>query len=483
MERRPIEEAAAPRLKADVIGPWGLAALVIGVTSPAIGLYATWGPIEATAGPVAPLVFLAALAITLPTVLSYASLSRHAPSAGATAAWLWTTVNPTTGLIAGLVMVTYFVMTAISVPLLFGLFFRDFVDWMHVTISGMAAWLTGLVLQSGAIAWICLRGAEASVKTTIRLMVIETGVVLALSATILWVKTGQPDGVSFGPFNPVHATQGLSGFWAAIILSMLAFSGFDVIATAVEEARAPRDHVPRVLVAAVIGIGLFWAANSWVLTLSAPPGKVAEYNAAGLTAITPVARTYWGWGSLFVIITAFTGLTAIYIASVQGASRLIFALARHRLLPTAFASLAGEKRVPRAAVMFVVLTCIAMGLLSLAILRNGLDSFVWWSNALVFFAALTFTGVNIANLLYFRRILPDHFNIVRNLLVPVAGIFLNLYLIYAAFFSSLWSAPFRTGRSIVIVCVALFASLLLAAACVRFFRRELLAGAAPVGAA
>src|SRR5665213_4606013 len=114
MGRDPVDEpASAPRLKADVIGPLGLAALVIGVTSPAIGLYATWGPIEAAAGPVAPLVFLAALAITLPTVLSYASLSRHAPSAGAAAAWLWSAVNPMTGLIAGLVMIAYFVMTAI----------------------------------------------------------------------------------------------------------------------------------------------------------------------------------------------------------------------------------------------------------------------------------------------------------------------------------------------------------------------------------
>ena len=73
------------RLQANVIGPWGLAALVIGVTSPAIGLYATWGPIEAMAGPVVPLVFLAALIITLPTVLSYACLNRYAPSAGAAA--------------------------------------------------------------------------------------------------------------------------------------------------------------------------------------------------------------------------------------------------------------------------------------------------------------------------------------------------------------------------------------------------------------
>jgi amino acid transporter len=105
----------SPRLKGDVIGPWGLAALVIGVTSPAIGLYATWGPIEATAGPIAPLVFLAALAIILPTALSYASLNRHAPSAGAAAAWLWGTVNPMTGLIAGLVMITYFIAAAITI--------------------------------------------------------------------------------------------------------------------------------------------------------------------------------------------------------------------------------------------------------------------------------------------------------------------------------------------------------------------------------
>ena len=65
----PAEQHQVARLKADAIGPLGLAALVVGVTSPAIGLYALWGPIEAAAGPVAPLVFLAALVITLPTVL------------------------------------------------------------------------------------------------------------------------------------------------------------------------------------------------------------------------------------------------------------------------------------------------------------------------------------------------------------------------------------------------------------------------------
>ena len=472
--------AVPPRLKPDVIGPLGMAALVIGITSPAIGLYALWGPMQAAAGPVAPLVFLAALVINLPTVLSYASLNRHAPSAGAAAAWLWTTIGPATGLAAGMVMTTYFIMGAITVPLMFGLFFRDLLDWAHIPLPGMAALAVGLLLHSAITAWICLRGAEASIKTTIRLMLIEAGVVLALSATILWVKAGQPGGINLGPFMPSHASQGMAGFWTAVLLGMLAFSGFDAVVTATEEAKAPREHVPRVLIGGIIAVALFWAFNSWVLTLSTPPDKVVEYNSQGLSAITPVARAYWGRGELIVIATAFTGLTAIYIGMVQGASRLVFALARHKLMPAPFATLHGDRRVPSAAVLAVVGVCVAVGLVSLALLRNGVDAFVWWSNALVFFAALTYIGVNVANLLYFRRILPEHFGIVRNGVIPVLGVAMNLYLIYAAFFSSLWTAPFRTGRSVVIVCVALFAAQLVVVGWVKLRRPDLLKGAAPI---
>lgn len=479
MNAESAQTGGMQRLKGDVIGPWGLAALVIGVTSPALGLYAMWGPMEATAGPIAPLVFLAALIIILPTVLSYASLNRHAPSAGAVSAWLGRAASPAIGMGAGLIMATYLLMSAITVPLLFALFFRDLLDWLHLSVPSMVALVTGLVLQSAVVAWICLRGTEASVKTTIRLMLLETGVVLALSITILSVKAGQPGGINFAPFNPIHATQGLSGFWAAIILGILAFSGFDVIATAAEESHAPRDHIPRVLILAIIGMALFWAANAWALTLSAPPDTIAKYNADGLTAITPVAQTYWGWGNVIVIGTAFTGLTAIYIASVQGASRVVFSLARGGLLPAPFGRLRGEKRVPQFAVLFIVLTCVTMGLLSLALLHNGLDGFVWWSSAMVFFAGLTFTAVNVANILYFRRILPEHFKLVRNLVVPCTGVILNIYLIYAAFFSALWAAPFRTGRSIVFACIIILALLMLVVAWTRLTRRALAASTAP----
>jgi amino acid transporter len=468
-------------LASNAIGPLGLAAMVVGVTSPAIGLYVLWAPMEAAAGPVAPLVFLGVLAITLPTAFSYAVLNRHAPSAGAASAWLWTTIGPTAGLLAGLVMATYFIMGAITVPLLFGLFLRDLLALIRIPVPALPTVAAGVILQSALVARISLGKVEVSVKTMMRLTLVEIGVVLALSATILWVKAGQPGGPDLGPFEPSHATRGLPGMWAAITLGMMAFSGFDVITASTEEAKAPREHVPRALILGLVAVGLFWAANAWVLTLSTPEAKVLEYNARGEAAITAVAATYWGWGSLAVVLTALTGLTAIYIGCVQGASRILFALGRHGVLPAPFAELHRPSRTPRVAVAFVVTACAVLALLSLALLGSGLDSFVWWTNAMVFFAALTYTGVNLANLLYFWRVAPDSFDFARNVVVPVAGVALNLILIYEAFFSALWSAPFRAGQSVVIGCLILFAMQCGGVLWARVFRRRLLTQQAPLG--
>lgn len=467
------------RLRPNTIGPWGLAALAIGITSPAMGLYGLWGPMQTAAGPIAPLIFLAAMLLVLPTAISYALLNREAPSSAAAAAWLWISVSPIAGVVAGLLMSTYFVMAAVAQPLMFALFFRDLLDQLAIGLPSWVALPLGILLASVPVAWACLRGAEASVKSTVRLMLIETFVVLALSATILAVKWRE-GGVSYlAPFDPRNA-HGFTGFWVAMILGVLAFCGFDVVSTAAEEAHAPREYLPKAILLTVIGIALFWAVNAWAFTLSAPNSQVEQYTREGLTAVTPVARAYWGWGALAVILTAFTGLTAVYLSSMQGASRILFALSRHGVLPSALAHLAGEKRVPKNAVLSVLFAVILLDLMSLWLLHNGLDAFTWWANALVFFAALTFLGVNVANICYFWRRMRHKFSAVGNLLIPAIGVTANAYLLYEAFFSSLWSGDWRTGKSVVVACTAILAAELVFAGCIRSFRRDLLHQSAPL---
>lgn len=58
---------ADTRLQTNTISPIGLAALAIGITSPAMGLFALWGTMESATGPVTPLIFLSAMLVTLPT--------------------------------------------------------------------------------------------------------------------------------------------------------------------------------------------------------------------------------------------------------------------------------------------------------------------------------------------------------------------------------------------------------------------------------
>jgi amino acid transporter len=311
-------------------------------------------------------------------------------------------------------------------------------------------------------------------------MLIETTVVVALSVTILGVKFSQPGGINLSAFDP-HNVSGLSGFWIAMILGVLAFCGFDVVSTAAEEAHAPREHLPKAILLTVIGIAIFWAINAWIFTLSTPPSVVQQYTRAGLTAVTPIARAYWGWGDLAVILTAFTGLSAVYLSSIQGTSRIAFALARHGLLPAPLARLSQEKQVPRNAVLGVLAAVILFDLGSLYLLGNGLDAFTWWANALVFFATLTFLSVNVANTVYFWRRERGRFRFFRNLLVPLIGVVLNVYLLCSAFFSVLWGGDWRTGKSVVIACVALLGLQMIAVGWVRFASPDRLAQSEPIG--
>lgn len=453
----PAHQVSASRLKKNTISPVGLAALAIGITSPAMGLFALWGTMESATGPVTPLIFLCAMLVILPTGTSYAVLNSRFPSAGAASTWLWRSVSPVAGFLAGLLMTTYFLMATISIPIMFAMFFADFVRITQLPIPYLPALFTGIVISTLPVTFLCLRGAEASTKMTVRLMLIESFVVLALSATIVFVKAAHAGGLSLSPFDPKGATQGISGFWAAMVVGVLGFCGFDVVSTAAEEANAPRTHVPRAIFLTLIGMAVFWALNAWAFTLAIPVGEVIGYTRAGIPAVTGIAARYWGFGSLTVDLIAFTGTTAIYLSCVQGSSRIVFALARHGLLPAVFGQLAGEHRVPRNAVLGIIIFAVAVNFATVFVLRNGLDTFNWWSFALVFFATLTFMAVNLANGIYFFRFARSEFRIFGNLLVPIAGFLVNAYLLYAAFFSSLWSSNLPTGRSVVIGCLLILA--------------------------
>jgi hypothetical protein len=117
---------------------------------------------------------------------------------------------------------------------------------------------------------------------------------------------------------------------------------------------------------------------------------------------------------------------------------------------------------------------------SLELTRNGIEAFTWWGNALVFFALLTFIAVNVANPRYFHLFKRKQVNFIQNFLMPILGVLINVYVIYEAFFHTLWRQEFRTGRSVVIVSLAIFVLLIAIVLLTRIFRPSCLLGDPPL---
>jgi APA family basic amino acid/polyamine antiporter len=470
------------RLKRGAIGPIGLAALAIGILSPALGLYVLWPPIQAQAGPIAPLVYLCAMLVALPTAISYAVLNAEAPSAGAGSTWLWRALSPAAGYLLGLTMVTYLLMSAVVQPLLFGLFAQDLLGFFGLPGGGRTVMAISIFAATAPVAWSTRRGAETSVRTTVILMMVESTIVVALTVTILIVRSPLPGGVNFGPFNPNNATGGILGFWGALVIGVLGFAGFDVVSTAAEEAQSPRRQIPVATLLTVLGVGAFWMLNAWAYTLAVPPALVQQFTSQGMTAVTPMARQYWGSGNLLIILTAMTGVTAVYISSVIATSRLMFALARSQLLPSSLGTIDPRFRVPSSAIRCVLGLVVIASAVTVGVFGNSVTGFLWWSNATVFFLLLTFAGVNVANILYFARVSPRKFRWGANGVLPMVGLLVNASLLYEAFFKTLWVADLSSGRSVILFCLGLLGLWILCVWGVGHWMPQRLAGEAPMEA-
>ncbi len=445
--------SSTPRLKSGALGFAGAATMGAVMMAPALGIYANFGPLATNAGVVAPLVFFISLVASLPTAISYALVSREMPSSGSAYTWLWRTVRPTIGNGVGVIMALYYIIAVLLQPILFGLFFNDLLTYFGVQSTGFGTWLIGFLIDTVIVGLLVYRGIKLSTHSVLIMMLIEAGVVTLLGLTIFFVKLSQGQ-LDFSPFNPGAALNGTTGLFAGIIFGLLSFTGYDVISTLAEETKTPRSLIPRATIAACVGVGIFWIIMSWFYTMAVPISDVAKYTTSGVTPITPIAHLYWGGANILVIITGMTAATGVYIATVVGASRVLYAMGREGSLPKFFGQLHPRFQVPWNAMHLIFALTIVIDIIW-ALWVGLYNAFGWWGSAIVFFALVTYIFVNLANIIFFWRFRREQFNILLNVVIPVIGIVVGVYLLYNSFFVSLWSAGWQMGQSIVVLSLVL----------------------------
>jgi amino acid transporter len=428
----------------------GAALLGAIIMSPASGLYFNFSPTEATAGRVVPLIFLIAIVVTLPTALSYASLSRSLPSAGSAYTWVRQSMGPSAGIFAGWILNGFYLLAQIVLPGIGALFFNDILAQAGVP-TGYVTWAIGVLLMTGIVAVINYRGIDLSLKGTVIFMVIESAVVFALMATIFVVQTG--NGSFTGAdvvqtFNPSAAMGGVTVIFAALVFGIQANVGFDAVSTLAEETHTPKKYIPIATVVAVLAVGAYWVITAIGFVAALPVQQVVDVVADGGTPVSAVAHQFWGpIGQLLISVVAFTSIVAIYLAQNVASSRALYAMGRQGTAPQWLGRLTAGARVPGNAMTLGLIVTVVVTLLLGAILGTA-SQYNWSATMSSSLALLTYLGVNISNIVYHWRFERERFKVFSHAVVPVFGIVVVCFVIYKSYLGSLWDAGWTYGRSV-----------------------------------
>lgn len=138
------------------------------------------------------------------------------------------------------------------------------------------------------------------------------------------LKEDIPDGFGSGGFFP----YGISGVIKGAAICFYGFIGFDVIATAGEEAKTPQRSIPLAVVVSLTIIFLAYFGISTVLTMMLP------YHAQNENAPLPHVFKEFGWTVAEYIVSygAIFGLAASLMGAMFPLPRVIYAMAKDGLL-------------------------------------------------------------------------------------------------------------------------------------------------------
>ncbi len=302
------------------LGYWEVTAIGVGGMVGG-GIFAVLGLSVVLTSGGAPIAFLIAGIVALVTSYSYARLSVAYPSQGGTVAFLDRAFGP--GLLTGsmniLLWISYIVMLSLY-AYAFGSYGASLFPpasqplWKHILITGSVVGITGLNLLNAKLIgeaedWIVL------IKLAILLLFIAVGI-WGIDSTRL-----APSAWS----SPLHLLAGG-------MIIFLAYEGFELIANTAQDVRDAPRTLPRAFYS---GVGFVIVLYVLVAVVTVGTLPVATIVDAKDYALAEAARPSLGQtGFLLIAIAAMLSTASAINATVYGAARLSYVIAKDGELPS-----------------------------------------------------------------------------------------------------------------------------------------------------
>jgi len=322
-----------------------------------IAPFGIFGSVFQGSGGMVALAYAIGMVAMMFTALSYSQMSQAFPMAGSVYTYAGRGIVPPVGFMAGWMILLDYVLVPSLLYLIAAIAMNSLISSIPVWI-----WLIAFVILNTVVNYM---GIEMTAKVN-KVMLVAELIVLAIFIVIGIVAIAQGKGHGFD-FSPIYnsATFSWSLVFGAVSIAVLSFLGFDGISTLAEENKDAARAIGRSMVAALLLAGVLFIVQTWVASLLVPhPARlIAKGDPAG-TAFYDAAEVAGGlWLSkLTALATAIAWGFANALVAQAATSRLLYAMARDRQLPSFLAKIHPKKGVPVNATLLVAVVSLVLGL-------------------------------------------------------------------------------------------------------------------------
>lgn len=331
----------------------------------ALGSAIGWGafiqPVDwmASAGPLGVIIgFVIGAMLMMLIAVSYGFLIRSFPVSGGEFAYAFISLGRTHAFISGWFLTLGYIcivaLNASAFALMFKYVFPSIIEHFHLySIAGWEVFGMEIIIASlGLIVfgYLNVKGTGISGGTQFIFALVMVVSVILLT---LFVGIQPTAGLSnIQPYFPSNTTA-FAAIISIVAIAPWAYVGFDAVPQAAEEFDFPARKAFGLIIFALLAAAVIYSLMIIATSMAGPwEEAVAENHIWGTGVIVESLLGNLGLAILVIALTMgiFTGLNGFILAS----SRLLFAMARAKILPESFGRLHSKHNTPHIAIIFTV---------------------------------------------------------------------------------------------------------------------------------
>jgi amino acid transporter len=333
----------------------------------AVGLF---GPLDARSHGATAMVYLVATLVMGFTAVSYAQMSKAVPKAGSVFSYATAGVGPGTGFIAGwMVLLDYMLIPSVAY-LFTGLAMHSFVPSVPTWLWTAAAVVITTTLNLTGVKNIARAAVVVAIAEIVVLFAVLTGIVTVLVTS----------GAQRPLLSPLTAIGGFSitAVIGAVSVAVLAFLGFDAIATFAEENAGEARLVGKATLACLVIAGLLFFTQSYLVALVSPisPDQFAANPELQGTAYYDIVRqSVAPWLATALGVAKALGAAFSGMIGLAAGGRVAMTMSREGQLPRALSGISERTGIPTIATVTVTAVTLMLAVWA-ARATDGLDLLV-----------------------------------------------------------------------------------------------------------